>query len=245
MKNTKQYYDEFITHFQQLSTADYSIVEIKKETLEQQAIGSNTCIAIYDFIKDEYEILHWIFDTKDSDRPRTMSRQAMAALIHPSDIDYTIHCKMRTLGVLETLPPEELGDYKIAYECRMKDHRGIYHRIIHQFMVLQTNEQGKIWLFRLQLNRMASQDNEVPARGMIIINSRTNKKLIWCNENCLTPREIEIAGYLAEGYDSKKIAQKLFISKNTVDNHRRNILRKTQTSDTGLALLYARTLGLI
>ena len=74
MKNTKQYYDEFIAHFQQLGTADYSIAEIKKETLEQQAVGSNTCIAIYDFIKDEYEILHWIFDTKDSDRPRTMSR---------------------------------------------------------------------------------------------------------------------------------------------------------------------------
>jgi len=97
----------------------------------------------------------------------------------------------------------------------------------------------------LQLNRMASQDNEVPPRGMIIINTKTNKKLLWCNENCLTSREIEIAGYLAKGYDSKKIAQKLFISKNTVDNHRRNILRKTQTSDTGLALLYARTLGLI
>ena len=49
----------------------------------------------------------------------------------------------------------------------------------------------------------------------------------------------------AEGYDSKRIAEKLFISENTVNNHRRKILLKTQTADTGKALLYARAIGLI
>ncbi|GAB3204606.1 DNA-binding NarL/FixJ family response regulator [Pontibacter aydingkolensis] len=39
-------------------------------------------------------------------------------------------------------------------------------------------------------------------------------------------REMDIVRYLAEGYKSKEIAEKLFISENTVRTHRRNLLRK-------------------
>lgn len=39
-------------------------------------------------------------------------------------------------------------------------------------------------------------------------------------------REMDIVRYLAEGYKSREIADKLFISENTVRTHRRNLLRK-------------------
>ena len=42
----------------------------------------------------------------------------------------------------------------------------------------------------------------------------------------LTDREIEIIIHLLEGKSSKEIAETLFISKHTVDTHRRNILGK-------------------
>ena len=42
----------------------------------------------------------------------------------------------------------------------------------------------------------------------------------------LTMREIEILDFIAEGLSSKQIAARLFISANTVANHRRNMLRK-------------------
>ncbi len=43
----------------------------------------------------------------------------------------------------------------------------------------------------------------------------------------LTNREIEIISLIAQGNTSKKISEILFISKKTVDTHRRNILAKT------------------
>ena len=43
----------------------------------------------------------------------------------------------------------------------------------------------------------------------------------------LTPREQEILLLIAEEYTSKEIADKLFISKQTVDKHRLNIMEKT------------------
>ncbi|MFP7654246.1 response regulator transcription factor [Chryseobacterium proteolyticum] len=42
----------------------------------------------------------------------------------------------------------------------------------------------------------------------------------------LTKREIQILKEIAVGRASKEISQKLFISKNTVDRHRQNIMEK-------------------
>jgi DNA-binding CsgD family transcriptional regulator len=42
----------------------------------------------------------------------------------------------------------------------------------------------------------------------------------------LTVREKEILSYIAQGFSSKQIAAQLYISENTVANHRRNMLRK-------------------
>ncbi|MCF6268175.1 MAG: response regulator transcription factor [Melioribacteraceae bacterium] len=51
------------------------------------------------------------------------------------------------------------------------------------------------------------------------------EKLI--KEYSLTRREVELIQLIAECKTSKEIAELLFISKNTVDTHRRNILEKT------------------
>ena len=213
--------------------------------MQQHAIASNTCIAIYNLARDEYEILHWIFEGNDSKEHNSMSRLALEELIHPSDIKYCKGCKITAINLLDNIATHELMDYKLVYECKMKDHRGTYHRIIHQFMVLEVNELGEISAMRLQLDRVATEDGKSTPQGLHIINTRTHKKQVYHTETCLSEREIEIVKYLAKGYDSKRIADKLFISKNTVDNHRRKILLKTQTADTGKALLYARAIGLI
>lgn len=44
----------------------------------------------------------------------------------------------------------------------------------------------------------------------------------------LSEREIEIVKLIMQEFSSQQIAEKLFISKNTVDTHRKNILEKTQ-----------------
>ncbi len=43
----------------------------------------------------------------------------------------------------------------------------------------------------------------------------------------LTSREFEVLQLLAHGFSSKDIAEKLFISPNTVEYHRKQLLRKT------------------
>ncbi len=45
----------------------------------------------------------------------------------------------------------------------------------------------------------------------------------------LSDRELEIVELVAAGFTNEKIAERLEISKRTVDNHVSNILNKTQT----------------
>jgi len=61
----------------------------------------------------------------------------------------------------------------------------------------------------------------------------------------LTSREQEIMVLLAEGLSSKKIAEKLFISPKTVENHRSNILRKLNLHSIIALIRYAARLGII
>jgi len=61
----------------------------------------------------------------------------------------------------------------------------------------------------------------------------------------LTPREQEVMRLLAEGLSTKRIAEKLFISQKTVENHRSNIMRKLDLHTTAELIRFAAKIGLI
>jgi len=61
----------------------------------------------------------------------------------------------------------------------------------------------------------------------------------------LTAREQEILRLLAEGLSAKEIAEKLFISPKTVENHRANIMNKLDLHSTIELVRYSAKLGLI
>jgi len=61
----------------------------------------------------------------------------------------------------------------------------------------------------------------------------------------LTSREQEIMVLLAQGLSNKQIAEKLFISPKTVENHRSNILHKLNLHSTLELVRYAARLGII
>ena len=70
-------------------------------------------------------------------------------------------------------------------------------------------------------------------------------KITDADYNTLTPREQEVMRFLAEGLYSKKVAEKLFISPKTVENHRANIMNKLGLHNIIELIRYAAKLGLI
>lgn len=59
------------------------------------------------------------------------------------------------------------------------------------------------------------------------------------SEDTLSDREVEILLEVCRGLSNQEIADKLFISKRTVDKHRANILEKTGCKNTANLVVYA------
>lgn len=52
-----------------------------------------------------------------------------------------------------------------------------------------------------------------------------------CLQSVLTSREKILIDLLSQGFSSKQIAHELNISRNTIENHRKNMLKKTRTKN--------------
>lgn len=75
------------------------------------------------------------------------------------------------------------------------------------------------------------------ARTVFQINKNINTNWI-VNTQKLTVREIEIIGLVMQGYTNHEIAEKLFISYETVKSHRKHILEKTGAKNTAALINY-------
>ena len=58
------------------------------------------------------------------------------------------------------------------------------------------------------------------------------------SKNDLTSREIDVLQLIIEGKSSKAIALQLFISKDTVDTHRRNMKKRLGAKSTAELVMY-------
>ena len=71
------------------------------------------------------------------------------------------------------------------------------------------------------------------------VNKMLLRRLQPESNNQITDREMEILKLLTKELTSREIAEKLFISERTVDTHRKNLLRKTNSSSTIGLVKYA------
>lgn len=67
----------------------------------------------------------------------------------------------------------------------------------------------------------------------------------YFEDSLLSAQESRILAYMAEGMSSKQIAWKLKIAENTVANHRKNMLKKTNTKNVAELIAMACRNGFI
>ncbi len=74
--------------------------------------------------------------------------------------------------------------------------------------------------------------NEFTSLYELMLAEQEVKRKLTKQKIKISKREKEILKLICLGYKNKEIAEKLFISSRTVDNHRANLLRKTNTKNT-------------
>lgn len=97
-----------------------------------------------------------------------------------------------------------------------------------------------IWL-GLKLTRVKTVEvvREVPVPGPFVRNEARLAEL------AITPRELEILEAIAAGASNREIAERLFVSENTVKTHAANLFGKLQAERRTQAVQVARAAGLI
>ncbi len=101
---------------------------------------------------------------------------------------------------------------------------------------LETVSRGEYFLDTSLSHKVVEKLIEFPDKEAKITDARYES---------LTPREQQVMRVLAEGLSTKEIAEKLFISPKTVENHRANIMGKLDLHSTMELIRYAARLGLI
>jgi DNA-binding CsgD family transcriptional regulator len=171
--------------------------------------------------------------------------------IHPDDLyahQVVNECFVEYLR--QTRHPEQVVRARNAFEYRLRTAAGPYRRFAQYTQVFETDPDGRVQVV-LCLLRDCNEERQLDQTHLRIwglsdvedvfvqvdTGGRTFRRL-----PALSRREAETAQFLLQGLSSQDIAERLFVSKNTIDSHRRHMLRKWQLTDTVELLHLMRTL---
>lgn len=144
----------------------------------------------------------------------------------------------------------DASDILITLNYRIKDKKGNYVKISQKSVFLQMAPNGMplaavgtttdISSFKPDANMVLSLE-KLAKPGSAEENGEIIKTIYYPDERdgILTKREIEVLKWVCEGYSSQQIAERLNNSIHTINNHRKNILQKTNAKNVIEAITYA------
>jgi DNA-binding CsgD family transcriptional regulator len=155
------------------------------------------------------------------------------ANIHPEDLSWFLDFEQAATQFFQSLPKEKVPKYKIRYDYRMKNVDGSYVRLLQQSVAIEMAPAGEILRsFGVHTDITHIKKEGKPILSFIGLEGEASyfdvkvKTKFSQSEDLFTKREKEILTQLVNGKSSIQIANSLFLSKNTVDTHRRNIIKK-------------------
>lgn len=193
---------------------------------------------ILDIIESQILYMDPLIQTIHGVDPNMTTYQDMISLIHPEDI--TLHSKAETLK-WNLLNPKTgthpSKNHKISYSIRLRVSDGSYQLFNQQSMILSTTADGgieKMLIIYTNISHLSPLNTgKLSAFGLgdetsFLIIDIDHKVDVNVLKSQFTKRELEIIRLLSRGHNSLEIAEKLFISYDTVKTHRKNILHKAE-----------------
>lgn len=161
-------------------------------------------------------------------------------MIHPGDFPYFIEFEARVTNFFTKLPADQVMSYKVSYDYRMRKANGEYIRILHQVTTIQSDDNGavlRVLGVHTDITNLKKENGStlsfIGLDGLPSYED-VNTELFTNNrpDFTLSRREREVLQHLLHGKTSSQIAASMFISKETVDRHRKNMLKKTHSKST-------------
>jgi DNA-binding CsgD family transcriptional regulator len=155
--------------------------------------------------------------------------------IHPEDLRYYYHCEENAVKFFQNLPQEHLLSYKFGYDVRIKTGRGIYKRIYIQTMPFSYFPDGGAKTFVVMTDISHLKMQGTPQLSFIGRNGAPSYYNVYPQKEEFVPvqsvfskQEQIVLKHVLQNRTSQQIADMLCLSRHTVSNHRKNILKKSK-----------------
>jgi DNA-binding CsgD family transcriptional regulator len=167
-------------------------------------------------------------------------------LVHPDDMAFVSEAEKKAFGfIYDSLGVDKITRYKESYNLRFKTAKGDYELFNHQSVILTADENGnfiKSLNIHTNISHITKRNNfkfsliglegEPSFLNMDVFENKEQQKADVPSERSFSKKEIQIIKLIAEGNETKDIAEKLFLAFDTVKTHRKNILRKSACSNS-------------
>jgi len=170
-------------------------------------------------------------------RTKHITLSHLLRLIHPDDAAKYIPEQFRIVQMLKQLPDHKRRKFKISRTLRMKHSNGEYIQVLQEVLAIHTPlADGMLRVF-VGLSKASDEECFQGFRvEEMLISAEKHDTLSGKSDNqtsdVLTSRELEVLKLIRDNKSTKEIAEMLSRSPHTVKNHRKNMLRKTGTSNS-------------
>lgn len=219
----------------------------KRAALVEMATLSRGCIFAVDIHRGVYDYASEGFADLLGVQPDLEHGDFIAERIHPNDRAKIDELQISHGKFIQSLPPHERNDYRNIYQVRMLGSQGRYINVMCRNQVVETDAAGRAWIV-MGMMELSPDQTPTDCVKCSVLNLRTGlffnpyaESVEWA----LTDRELEVLSLMGQGLLSKEIAERLSVSKHTVDNHRKNILEKLRSNNAIEAINTARGAGLL
>lgn len=240
-----------------------TVYEISQEDLNQK---DNYLEAIYAFARTTYKSIY-VIDYKEkgfeyvSENPlflcghsakevKEMGYEFYFKHVPDSDLELLLKINKAGFEFYESIPLEERKYATISYDFHLKNNEGKTILVNQKLTPIFLTKEGKVW----KCVCIISLSNEKYSGNIRIYNTKTNKISeydlkgdFWRTSNNieLNKREKEILQLSIRGYTINEVANKIFLSSDTVKYHRKNLYEKLEVSNMSEAIISATNNRLI
>ncbi len=175
-------------------------------------------------------------------------------LMHPEDFHiFDQGVFPAQLLFLRTHRADDPGKYTFSTTYRLKSKQGNWLAVSHRRRYIQTNGMGMPLISMDHLSDIShiKQDRriinlvELGTENRQVLEIDAPNQKIEKSEQPISKRELNVLKCVGDGFSSKQIAEKLNISIHTINNHRKNMLGKTNCKNLSELVALASRTGIL
>lgn len=180
-----------------------------------------------------------IFQSQNNQEIEGIWEDELFNILNPEDVLQKHILELQFFQMIRTVEPDRRKDFCITSRLRLAgSQKSLIHKMFYFSDAYHQNVELALCFYHFDFLPSLDSTGMIinTAEGSIIRQAEVD------NSNFLSAREKEILKMIQLGKRSKEIADALFISINTVNRHRQNILEKMRVSNTTEACTLAAKL---